>query len=203
MKHSLVIFFLLFAVSISAFAEQKGKTKQKKQHSKKAKASTVSAPLTPKPVIKVEEERVVVPVSSGETNFRFNTLMGINVFKGSAFVSGFQFGAHLSRHSSLYLGPEVTFSLYDNASFLSALLGGWKEWRLHEPSKLGLAIGAFGGVGFISGLENVKPTELVIYFDTSLSQDIDDLAVIRAHLRPGIIGRNFAFMMNLSVGFRL
>lgn len=203
MKYPFLTFVLLISIFLPHFSAHAKKAKLKKI---RPKPKTIQSQEVPKKIEAKTPETIVIsppvprPILS---NYRVNTMMGLNVFRGSAFVSAIQVGTNLSRGSNFYWGPEVDFSLYDSASVLSALAGIWREWRIHEISKLGLSLGLLGGVGFASGLDGVPPTVPVFYFDTSLSQDIDELAVIQAHLRPGMIGRNFAFMMNFSVGFRL
>lgn len=208
MNHRLLIFSYSVLLPSLLFSLPAKSTKTKKTHSKQKvkaekrvkKATTPEVQEVVSEVPPVDNPPPKIPKPAG-MDYRINSLMGLQIFKGSAFVSAIQGGFRLG--PSFYVGPELNFALYSNASILSVLPGAWREWRLDEASKLGLSVGILGGVAFASGLDAIPMTTWAAYFDTSLSQDIDELAVLRVHFRPGMVGRNFAFMMNLSVGFRL
>lgn len=203
MKYAMRLIVILLLMSAVAMPSQKNKRKHRPVSSGFSPSKDTISPR----VLENKTNALSVPPMALErlrfTRYRINTHMGMSIFKGSAFVSAIQWGTNLSEHSPYFFGPEVNFSLYTKGSLLGVLAGGWREWRSTAHSKLSWALGILGGAGFTSGLEGVPTTVLNMYFDTSLSQEIDDLSVVRAHFRPGIVGRSFAFMMAFSVGFRL
>jgi len=82
------------------------------------------------------------------------------------------------------------------------LVGGWYDVRVDTPTHLSLAFGLLSGVGFSSGLPQIKPASLVTYLDLAISQELDELVTVRGQLRPGMVGRYFSYQMNVNVCFR-
>lgn len=156
---------------------------------------------------KAIEAKMSQPVSNvyGEATlyrYKLNTMLGLNVIQGSALVSGMQFGYALSPSSPLYVGPEFNFSLFSPGSIFSVMAGGWYEMRVHGAQKMRFSLGLVLGPGFNSAVSGVPATALVGFLDAALAQEMDDLMSIRAQFRPGMVGRFFAFMMNINISFR-
>ncbi len=134
--------------------------------------------------------------------YRLNTMLGINISQGSGVLSGMQFGYAPFTSVPFYIGPEFTFVLYSPGSIFSLAAGGWYDFRVYGSPHLTLSVGAIAGTGFTSYLPQFPNSPFVGFLDISLSQELDDLASIRAQFRPGIIDKSIAYMMNISLSFR-
>jgi len=130
---------------------------------------------------------VVALPASRIPRFKLNTQFGFNVLSDSAVVSGFQFGRLISSKSNLYLGPELSFMLFSPGSVLNVLLGGWLENSWFESSRKRIDIGVAIGAGFANKAFKLRTSNLVVLFDFSYSQQIDDSLSVRGQVRPGLI----------------
>jgi hypothetical protein len=214
MKRNLFLLCLIFSLSVGQSAI--GKVRKSKVPKKKTKIQRKlpkpskqipEVKTTIAPVVPVEETpRLNLSPSYSEllpvAKYKLNTAMGMTITKGSAFNSAMQFGAVLSRKFPLYLGPDFSFSLFSPGNIFFIGGGGWYEFRWESSPKLLTCFGAVGGPAFVSQVGNFSPTNLAIFLDLALAQEVDDLFLIRGQMRPGFIGKTFAFMMNFNVSFR-
>lgn len=196
-KASLVVLLFCFFISESSVGAVKSKKKSiRKQRTRKIYEVPVSVPLPPAPK-EVGDVAVRYP-----TKNQVNTMFGIHVVKGSALFTGMQFGHRIARKTPVFLGAEYNFSLYSPGSILGFLGGGWYEYGLEKERGSSLSIGLFAGSGFATDVIATPTTVFLGYLDLAFSQPMDDLFDLRIQLRPGIMYRYIAFMMNLSIAFR-
>ncbi len=165
--------------------------------------TTTAAPTTPPPPVTSTRIRIVSDEDEQRVySFKLNTFLGYQVTDASAASLGVQGGFAVSRPTPLFVGPEVSYTLFSEGRLLSFLLGGWYEMRLFGSPRFSVVVGGLGGIGMTDNLVNLKKNVLVAYLDAALSQDVDDLVSLRAQFRPGVVGDYFSFAMNLSVSFR-
>ena len=146
-------------------------------------------------------------LAADESNTRFytyklNTFLGIHISTNSAFAIGGQFGIAISGDMPLYVGPEISFSLFSPGSIMAPLIGTWYETRIYGSPRLGIALGLLGGAAFTSQIPALPRLTYAAFLEGVVSQDVDDLVSVRGQFRPGLVGGKFSFMMNFSVSFR-
>lgn len=206
----LVILLLVVAgLSLPAKTKEKSKKSPKaktavqstKKGSKKKKAE-VKAELPVSPPVAETVAVSTPPIGFSRKNKnQLNTLFGIHVVKGSALLTGMQFGHRVSQ-APLFLGLEYNFSLYSPGSILGFLAGGWYEMPLEGANGPTLCLGVVAGSGFTTDVIGTPPTVFMGFLDFAFSQPMDDLFDLRVQLRPGYMYKYLAFMMNLSIAFR-
>lgn len=131
---------------------------------------------------------------------KFNTVLGIQVFEGSALLIGGQFAILVAKSIPLYLGPDLSFALYPEGHVLSAFGGGWMDIPLSQ--RLVLTSGVVGGPAFSEKLDRADPLAPAAFLDLALAQEVDDLVSVRGQFRPGLIGSYFAFTLSFNISFR-
>jgi hypothetical protein len=134
--------------------------------------------------------------------YKLNSQFGVNVISGSALVSGFQFGKLMTKGFPFYLGPEIHFMLFSPGSILNVLFGGWIETPFFSNPKRTLDLGLSFGAGFSNKRSGLSTTNVVAFTDIAYSQKMDENLVIRALIRPGVIGRIFIGSLNFNAQFR-
>jgi hypothetical protein len=134
--------------------------------------------------------------------YRLNTYLGFHLSQTSAVAIGAQFGLPIRKGHTIFVGPEVSFSLFSSGNILMTLASAWHEMRVYGSPRLNLAVGLLAGTAFCSNIPNIGGVTYAVFGDAVIAQDIDDLVTIRGQFRPGIIGGYFAFMMNFNVSFR-
>ncbi len=135
--------------------------------------------------------------------YQLNFLMGLNVInKRYGVVSGAQLGLLISKTKPIYLGPEITLSLYDPGNLITPLLGIWYMISVPDTTKVYFVLGALAGASIPSQFASIPAATLAGYLEFIVSQEVSDIASIRGQFRPGWVGNRFAFMANLNISFR-
>lgn len=203
LKHLTLLAILVSSVALPAWAAPKSKTKKA---TTPQSATVKAAPKPSSAAKKYEASSRSLEVFDGTDlkfyRYKFHSMMGINIASGSAFVTGFQMGYAPWRSKPIYFGPDLTFSLFSPGSLFATLAGGWYEFRIQGVPRLNVSLGGFVGPGFPSLLPAMNDTVFVAMAFGAVSQELDDLVSFRAEFRPGILGSDFAFMMNFSLAFR-
>lgn len=192
------------AQTLSSKRPSRGKTEAKAATKPAVPArSTASAQTPANPSASAPRSRVVSDEDEQRVySYKVNTFLGYQVADTTAAALGVQGGFAISRPTPLFLGPEIGYALFSTGRLLTFLGGGWYEMRLSGSPRFSVIVGALGGIGMTDNVGNLKKNVLVLYLDSALSQDIDDLVAIRAQFRPGVVADLFSFSMNLSVSFR-
>lgn len=136
------------------------------------------------------------------SKYKLNSQFGVNVISGVALVSGFQFGKRMTQGFPFYLGPEIHFMLFSPGSILNVLFGGWIESPIFSNPKRTLDLGLSLGTGFANNRTGLSTTNVVVFTDIAYSQKIDEALVIRALIRPGVIGKIVVGSLNFNAQFR-
>ena len=184
--------FLLIAVVFSLSASQLDAAQKAKQAPVKETAPEVET-LIPAAEADYALSRVY--------RYKMNFVLGLGVIRGSALVTGAQFGFSPFK-TPFYVGPEINFALFSPGSIFSTLVGGWYVMRIEGAPTLGLSLGLSAGPAFPSFVPELSSTALAVFGDATISQDVDDLVTIRGQFRPGMVGRFFSFMMAFNLCFR-
>lgn len=162
--------------------------------------ATVSAPTGKASVSAELKER-----GDDETRqytFRIHSYLGVFINKNSGSVYGISVAIVPDGNSLWYFGPEINYSNPSAGSLMSVLAGAWRDFPIYGASRLSLGLGALLGPVFAAvGTGYPSPT-YGAFINTALCKEIDELAVIRAEFRPGLVGGRFAFLMNFGVTFR-
>lgn len=179
MKIPAIIFILGLAGALSAFAND---------------------PVQSPPVKKKVVAKVPVP---GPIKYKYNSALGLGIAQGSSLVIGGQLGFPVSDNGSVYAGPELDFALYSPGSYYAVLGSFWYEWRMDKTPKSSINLGAAAGMVSTDGLVRFPSLTYAVFLDASLSQEVDPDIFVRGQLRPGVIGKHFAFWMNMNVTFAI
>ena len=176
-------------------------------HDKSRQKAIYDSPVVVEPSpIEVPSQSMTPAVTltrPSKTRHQINSMFGIHVVKGSALLTGIQYGYRGDRETPLFLGIEYNFSLYSPGSIFGVMAGGWYEIPIEGKNGPSTCLGIVAGAGFTTAVIATPPTVFLGFFDFAYSQPVDDLFDLRIQLRPGYMYRYLAFMMNLSVAFRL
>ena len=147
------------------------------------------------------EKKVVHAKELPPIKYKYNSLLGLGLARGSSLVVGGQLAFPLSQTSPVFAGPELDFALYSPGS-LYALLGTfWYEIPLDRTTKSALSLGVATGMVAADRPAYFPSLTYAAFLDIALSQEVDQDVSVRGQIRPGIIGKYFAFWMNMNVTF--
>lgn len=146
-------------------------------------------------------EKKAVAKAKAPVKYRYNSLLGMGLAKGSSVIVGGQLGFPINEDGSAFAGPELDFALYSPGS-LYALLGTfWYDFRLDRSTKSALSLGGAAGMVSTDRLTAFPSLTYAAFLDFAVSSQVDEDVYIRGQLRPGIIGNYFALWMSMNVTF--
>lgn len=129
----------------------------------------------------------------------------LNVGFGPFFVvnPGVQVSGQLAFRlwSSLYFGVEGNFTQYYPGSSLIGLGNLWYEFRVYGAPRFRLLLGLAGGYSFHSQ-QPLPDSTWAAFFETGVSEEIDEGTSLQGLLRPGYLGGVFAFLLQFKISFR-
>ena len=175
-----LIYFLIITMALQVPSVSMGKSKIKggqkkgrlKQKDPPGKKKVNENPIEP---IELPDEFPLTALTRPINNtHQLNSMFGILVSRGSALLTGMQYGHRISKDGSGFLGGEYQFSLYSTGSIFGLLAGGWIEIPIGEKTGPTICIGSMAGSGFTTGL-SVPTTVFIGYLDLAFSQPVDDL----------------------------
>lgn len=133
--------------------------------------------------------------------YRFTYMLGANIFEGSAITVGGQLSRRLADNSNFFLGVESSLSLYSPESIMFFL--GELFYESRGQSGLGYVIGLSGGIAIPSLVTRLPQNTYAAFLDLALVQNIGDFVLLRWQLRPGLISRYVAILVQMNVSFLL
>jgi len=131
-----------------------------------------------------------------------NHFSGLGLLRGAGLVTGLQVGFLLIREWAVYLGPEISYTLFSGAGLLETLATLWIDIPIPSTHSVKISLGGAGGLAFPRDLIGVRTPAPTAYGEIVVSQDINDLATLRGQIRPGIVAGESMFMVNLNLLFR-
>ncbi len=164
-----------------------------------APVSTTPAPSKLSGATELKER---VDDETRQYTFRIHSYLGVLIGQNSGSVYGINVAIIPESDSLWYFGAEVNFSRPSAGSIMSALAGAWRDFPIYGASRLSLGVGALLGPVFPGPGTGLASPTYAAFLNTALCKEIDELAMVRAEFRPGLVGGRFAFLMNFGVTFR-
>ena len=95
----------------------------------------------------------------------------------------------------------MDFALYSPGSLYALLATFCYEIPLERTTKSALSLGVAAGMVAADRPTYLPSLTYAAFLDIALSQEIDQDVSVRGQIRPGIMGKYFAFWMNMNVTF--
>lgn len=211
---TLVVIGFLFFLSPMALAK-KHHAPKKPQHkdepkrttqavTKKAAVKNTGNNTVKKPPYPSQQTVVITPIShpsSGQT-LTLNSGYGFQTLHRVGFTFQAQIHFPINTSHSLFMGPDVTYTLFSPGEALQVAIGIWKEWLFYENPRMSALVGLSAGPAFTNNL-GTPPTSYAVLLDISLVQQLDDLVSVKAQFRPGLLAGDFTNGMTFQIVFKL
>ncbi len=208
----LLIPLLLFTLGHEASAAKKKGRKPGSVTKTLPVASKEAAPVAAKAAEeKKTDAKVAAPIVLRERasedearvyTFRVQSYIGLLIARNSGLVFGLNAGIIPNPDSLWYFGVEANYTNPVSGSLFQVLAAAWREFPVHGASRLSVGVGALGGPVFAGPTTGYPTVTYAAFFSAALCKELDELALLRAEFRPGLIEGRFAFLMNFGVSFR-
>lgn len=134
--------------------------------------------------------------------FRVQSYLGLLIARNTGLAFGLNVGIVPNPDSSWYFGVETNFTNPASGSLLQVLVGAWREYPVYGASRLSVGVGALAGPVFAAATTGYPSVTYGAFLNAAICKELDELALLRAEFRPGLIEGRFAFLMNFGVSFR-
>lgn len=190
--------------------EERAEKAERLEKAERAEKSPKSETPSPKATAKGETKAPVAELremanedTEGRSyTFRVHSYLGLLIARATGLVFGVSASIVPNPESSWYFGVETNYTNPAAGSVLQVLAGVWRELPVYGSSRLSLSLGALAGPVFPALTTGYPKLTYATYLNVGLCKEIDELAMLRAEFRPGLIDSRFAFLMNFGVVFR-
>ena len=190
------------AEKLNKFERGEKTEKSDKTEAPSTKPATPSSKADAKPGAAEMREMSSDETEGRSYTFRIHSYLGLLIARTTGLAFGVSAAIIPNPESSWYFGVETNYTNPPAGSVLQVLAGVWREFPVYGSSKLSLGLGALAGPVFPALTTGYPKVTYATFLTVGLCKEIDELAMIRAEFRPGLIDSRFAFLMNFGVVFR-
>lgn len=128
---------------------------------------------------------------------------GVGLYRGAGLATGLQVGMDLNIGLPIYVGPDLSYTVYREGGLLLLMGGGSIEFKISSAAEdIRVGLGLASGVGVPRDIIGVPNTTWAVISEFFVRQQLDPLSSLRVQFRPGLVAGNMAFMVNLNLQFR-